>query len=289
MLWLILVSFIWAFSFGLIKGRLAGIDASLVSLLRVALALIVFLPLLRPRGLPRREMFVLAAIGGVQFGLMYVCYIAAFAHLKAHEIAILTIFTPLFVCLIENTLERRLQAWPFVAAGLATIGAGIVLFDGAATHSSWRGIWLMQLSNLCFAAGQVFYRRWKISQPAVKEMHVFALLYSGAVVATLPTALPNIGTVAGITAPQWWTLAYLGLIASGLCFFLWNYGAARTSTGTLAVANNLKIPLAIACSLLVFGESADMTKLTIGGAFVVAAGVLAEWSVRKKRNVRVPA
>lgn len=282
--WLIFVSFVWAFSFGLIKGRLAGIDASLVSLLRVALALLVFLPLLRPRGLPHRDVIVLAGIGAIQFGAMYMFYISAYAHLEAHEIAILSIFTPLFVCLIDNATERRLLAWPLIAAGLATIGAGVVLFDGGVTGASWRGIALMQLSNVCFAAGQIFYRSWKINHPEVIERHVFGLLLAGAVLVTLPAALPAIGTVVAITAPQWLTLAYLGLIASGLCFFLWNFGAARSGTGTLAVANNLKIPLAVACSLLVFGESADVVKLTIGGAFVVAAGLLAEWSARKERG-----
>lgn len=284
MSWLVIVSFIWAFSFGLIKDRLTGIDASLVSLLRVVLALLVFLPLLRPRGLPRRDVIVLAGIGAIQFGAMYVFYISAFAHLQAHEIAILTIFTPLFVCLIENLLERRLRAWPFIAAGLATIGAGVVVFDGGATAASWRGIVLIQLSNVCFAAGQIFYRRWKINHPEVIERNVFALLLIGAILATIPTSLPALATVAAITVPQWITLAYLGLVASGLCFFLWNFGAARSSTGTLAVANNLKIPLAIACSLVFFGENADLVRLTIGGMFVVGAGLLAERTDPRNRN-----
>lgn len=284
MSWLVIVSFIWAFSFGLIKDRLTGIDASLVSLLRVVLALLVFLPLLRQRGLPRRDVIVLAGIGAIQFGAMYVFYISAFAHLQAHEIAILTIFTPLFVCLIENLLERRLRAWPFIAAGLATIGAGVVVFDGGATAASWRGIVLIQLSNVCFAAGQIFYRRWKINHPEVIERNVFALLLIGAILATIPTSLPALATVAAITVPQWITLAYLGLVASGLCFFLWNFGAARSSTGTLAVANNLKIPLAIACSLVFFGENADLVRLTIGGMFVVGAGLLAERTDPRNRN-----
>jgi drug/metabolite transporter (DMT)-like permease len=142
----------------------------------------------------------------------------------------------------------------------------------------------MQLSNVCFAAGQIFYRRWKINHPEVVERRVFGFLLAGAVLATLPTALPAVGMVVAITGPQGLTLAYLGLISSGLCFFLWNFGAARTGTGTLAVANNLKIPLAVACSLVVFGENADVVRLTIGGVLVVAAGLLAEWSVRKDGN-----
>jgi drug/metabolite transporter (DMT)-like permease len=35
---LLIVSLIWAFSFGLIKGRLAGLDPTAVAVLRLALA-----------------------------------------------------------------------------------------------------------------------------------------------------------------------------------------------------------------------------------------------------------
>ena len=43
---LILVSLIWAFSFGLIKRFLGGVDSTFVTAIRLALALLVFLPLL---------------------------------------------------------------------------------------------------------------------------------------------------------------------------------------------------------------------------------------------------
>jgi len=285
MIWLIVVSFIWAFSFGLIKGRLTDVDSSLVSLIRVSLALIVFLPLLRTRRLSRGSMLALTGIGGVQFGLMYVTYIAAFQFLESYQVAILTIFTPLFVCMIDDVTTRRFRRWPWIAAAIATIGAGIIVFnpDRPPTGQTWTGVALMQASNLCFAFGQVAYRRWRGKHALVADRDVFALLYLGAVAVTLPAAAPALATLTNLTAEHWLTLIYLGLIASGLGFFLWNYGAVRANTGSLAVMNNLKIPLTVAVSLLVFGESADAAQLAIGGTLVVAAGVLAEWSSRRLR------
>src|SRR4051812_29977768 len=96
---LIFVSLLWAFSFGLIKGRLAGLDPVAVSVLRLAIAALVFLPFLRPRMLPRRDVITLAIIGAIQFGVMYMLYTAAFVHLKAHEVALATILTPVYVAL----------------------------------------------------------------------------------------------------------------------------------------------------------------------------------------------
>jgi hypothetical protein len=40
--------------------------------------------------------------------------------------------------------------------------------------------------------------------------------------------------------------------------------------------NNAKIPLAVAVSLLVFGETADLTRLAIGGVVLGVAVWLAE-------------
>jgi drug/metabolite transporter (DMT)-like permease len=77
---------------------------------------------------------------------------------------------------------------------------------------------------------------------------------------------------AGASPAQWATIAYLGAVASGAGFFLWNVGAARVNAGALAAFNNAKIPLGIACSILVFGETADLARLFAGGA-LMAFGV----------------
>ncbi len=276
MLWLLLVSFVWAFSFGLIKDRLTGIDSSLVSFLRLLLALLVFLPFARGGGLRIRNLVTLGAIGAIQFGVMYVAYIAAFASLAAYEVAVLAIFTPVFVCIVNDALERRFNIRPFVAAAIATAGAAVILMDRPLGAAGWRGILLMQLSNLCFAAGQVAYARWKRSNVQAQDSRVFFMLYLGAVVVTSIPAARSFGAIAEINAAQWLTLLYLGVVASGLGFFAWNYGAARTATGMLAVVNNAKIPLAVACSVIFFREEANLARLVIGGVLIVLAGVMAQ-------------
>src|SRR5258707_830892 len=99
---LIVVSLIWAFSFGLIKGRLAGLDSAFISAARLGLALFVFLPLLRLRGLAVRTALTLVGIGAVQFGVMYLAYNASFRFLRAYEVALLTISTPILVTLLAD-------------------------------------------------------------------------------------------------------------------------------------------------------------------------------------------
>ena len=67
-----------------------------------------------------------------------------------------------------------------------------------------------------------------------------------------------------------------------MSFFLWNYAARRVEMGTLAIFNDLKVPLAVAVSLLVFGEKTDPLRLVIGGLLAVGALVIQEWSSRGK-------
>lgn len=85
------------------------------------------------------------------------------------------------------------------------------------------------------------------------------------------------------TGHQWLIIAYLGAIPSGLGFFLWNVGATRVNAGVLAAFNNAKVPLGIATSLLVFGETAEIGRLLIGGG-VMALGV---WVASGKRGLGV--
>lgn len=275
--YLVAVSLLWAFSFGLIKVGLTDLDSTAVATVRLTLALLVFAPLLRPRALPRAAVGRFAAIGAVQFGLMYALYIAAFRYLHAFEVVMFTIFTPIYVVLLDGALARRLDRRALAAAGLALIGAAVLKWHSGLSANGLIGFTLMQASNLCFAAGQIAYQRYRRRWAAVPDARFFAWLYLGAVVATglVSLGLTDWGTFAP-SAAQWSALVYLGIFASGIGFFGWNLGATKVNAGTLAVFNNLKIPLAVAVALLVFGEQADTLRLAVSLACMGVALLLTE-------------
>jgi drug/metabolite transporter (DMT)-like permease len=64
-------------------------------------------------------------------------------------------------------------------------------------------------------------------------------------------------------------LLYLGAVPSALGFFFWNWGARKAQPGVLAVANNIKIPLAVAISLVVFREPVSWIRFVPGTAMLV--------------------
>lgn len=153
---LLITSFIWALSFGLLGNCLSGLPASFVAMTRMAGSLAVFLPFVRR--VPFSHALVMMGIGAVQFGGMYLCYIAAFHYLPSHQVALFTATTPIYVVLINGLMKKQLPPLHLAAAILAAIGGAGILWKGySAGNGVFTGIVLVQLSNLCFAAGQIAY------------------------------------------------------------------------------------------------------------------------------------
>jgi len=273
---LLIASFIWAFSFGLIDTTLDGVPGTFLACARLALAACVFLPFLKR--VPLRQTLLLLCIGAVQFGLMYVCYNESFVYLQAHEVALFTVFTPVYVTLLHGLRSRRICWDTLSAALLATIGAGVVLWNSKGfPAATWHGFLLVQGANLCFAVGQLFYREWARGKDRPQDVAVMGWLYLGGMLATLPwvvTTMPHGGLT--LSGRQMTAVVYLGVVASGLGFFLWNAGVRRTSASVLAVLNNLKIPLAAVVSLAVFGGHANPAQLLTGGCLFVGATWLSQ-------------
>ncbi len=164
-------SLLWAFSFGLIKTRLAGIDSVEVATARLLLAALVFLPFLIRAPRRGRAMWGAMGLGAVQFGLMYILYIAAFGWLPAWMVALFTVFTPLYVALGFDLLDRRFNFRNMGAVLLAVTGALVVVLRGLPEGADWRGIVRKNRSPAAAAmrkllppVGTAIGGLWRISQ-----------------------------------------------------------------------------------------------------------------------------
>lgn len=285
MIWLVTASLLWAFSFGLIKHHLAGLDPWWVAAVRLLLAAAVFLPwavAAAPRAAHLRWSALL--LGMLQFGAMYTFFLAAFGSLAAWQVALWTVLTPIYVALLAAWRSLRVGLRPLLAAVLAVLGA--LLAEGRLPQgSSLQGVLLVQASNLCFAAGQLGYgplltrvRALSPSGPGVGRRHELGLLgwmYLGGAVLTVAglsfgggRLVPAPAEVTGVVLP---VLLYLGLVPTAVGFWAWNKGAARTAAGRLAVTNNLKVPLAVLVAWLVFAEAAPYLRAAAGLAVLVLA------------------
>ena len=287
MLYLAIVSLIWAFSFGIIGSSLTGVDSFLVATLRLASASIAFLPFLRPKVIQGSDSIRLFFYGFIQFGLMYVCYMKAFQYLPSHLVALFSILTPLYVVLINDIRKGQFSPRYLIAAFLSVCGAAVIKVQGLPLGDFWLGFTLMQIAGISFAFGQIAYRDWKGSRPSVPDSAIFALLTLGGTVCSGVFSLAFADrTALDISIAQWQSILYLGLVASGLGFFLWNKGASITNPGILAAFNNAVVPLAMLFSLFIFGEIVQATKeqiirLLAGGLLVLTAVTFATQSNKR--------
>ena len=256
MIYLALVSVIWAFSFGLIGSTLSGVDSFMVATLRLGVASLIFLPFLRIKGVGSVDRFRLIIYGAIQFGLMYAFYMRAYQFIPSHLVAIFSILTPVYVVLIHDLGRRTFSKHYLWIAILSVLGAASIKAKTIPSGDIWMGFGLMQAAGLAFAFGQVAYRDWKRANPQIPDRSVFALLSLGGVfsVGCFSLMLTDFQAVE-LTTDHWKAILYLGCVASGLGFFLWNKGASVSNPGTLAAFNNAVVPLAVLFSLFLFGEA----------------------------------
>lgn len=272
MIYLIIVSIIWSLSFSLIKGVLTGIDPYFVAFIRLLISFIIFIPFIRIKNISRKLSIHLIIIGALQYGLMYLAYIYSYQYLKAFEVAILTIFTPIFVVIIFDLWTKKFNLLYWIKAFLAIIGASIIIYSETTTIGFWKGIILIQASNLLFAFGQIYYKKVIEKENQQNQKNHYALLFLGAVIITSIFSFSSTDfSSLEITSNQWLTLIYLGVIASGLGFFLWNVGATKVEAGTLSVMNNLKIPLGVVFAFILLNESVNFYQLILGSVFILVA------------------
>jgi carboxylate/amino acid/amine transporter len=282
MQYLFAVTLLWAFSFSLIGVYLAGqVDAWFSVLIRIALATLIFLPFLKLKNTPKPVALKLMLIGAVQLGVMYSFYYHSFLYLTVPEVLLFTVMTPLYITLLNDGLNKHFNPRFFIVALIAVLGAVAIRWENLNSNFIM-GLLLVQGANLSFATGQVTYKRL-MANNKLDDKTVFGWFFIGAlIVATMCYVLFGNSNKLPSTFTQWGILIYLGVVASGLGYFLWNKGATKVNVGALAVMNNLLIPAGIIVNVLIWNKDADIIRLSIGGAIMLAALIINQIGTNKQ-------
>jgi carboxylate/amino acid/amine transporter len=202
---------------------------------------------------------------------MYLLAFRAYLYLTVSEFLLFTVFTPLYITLIYDLISGRRLRWGYLlSAGLAVLGAAIIRYDKVSDHF-WTGLLLVQLSNICFAIGMVGYKRLMELRP-MPQHNAFAWFYMGALLVAVaawlmlgnPHRLPT-------TTVQWSILVWLGVVASGLGYFMWNYGATQVDAGTLGIMNNVHVPAGLLVNLAIWQEQPHWPSFIIGALVILAS------------------
>jgi drug/metabolite transporter (DMT)-like permease len=253
--YLIAISILWSFSFGIIKYGLAGIDSSFISFARNVIALTFFSSVTIYNIKKFSFDLKLVGIGALQFGLMYIFYIESYQYLPAYLIATFTITTPIYVVLASKYLNgNSLNRNGIYAILLVIIGSYLMRFNSLNLKDYMLGFVLIQCANIFFATGQILFKKWNDKNKDKDIVHNFSQLFFGATLITSIFYFLGSSESAILNQSNLFSLLFLGIISSGIGFLMWNIGATKVSAEKLAIMNNAVIPIAIFNSYLIFGE-----------------------------------
>ncbi len=255
MIYLILVSILWSFSFGIIKYGLNGIDSAFISLMRSLIALLFFTSLTLYNFKKFSFDLRLILIGAIQFGLMYVLYIQSYKYLPAYLIATFTITTPIFIGIFSQLFdEMSFSLKGKLSIMMVLLGSVMMTENIVNPLDYWLGFFLIQCANVCFAIGQIMFKKWYSKNTSVNIIYNFSQMFFGAVLITSIFSLTNSTNIAMLNTSNLYSLLFLGLFSTGFGFLAWNIGATQVPNERLAVMNNAVIPIAIFNSYMIFEE-----------------------------------
>jgi drug/metabolite transporter (DMT)-like permease len=176
------------------------------------------------------------------------------------------------VTLIEDALNRRFNPWGLLAALVAVAGAAVIRYDRI-SPDFFMGFLLLQLANFTYAAGQVLYKHLVARHPSdLPHYRRFGYFYLGALAVVLPAFLLFGKQDFLPEAPlQWAVLLFLGLVSTALGLYWWNKGACLVTGATLAVMNNLHVPVGLLINLLIWNQHEALGRLFLGALVILAA------------------
>ena len=272
MIFLIISTIIWAFSFSIIGNYLSSdIDPWSLSLIRVIISFLVFLPFI-DLNINKKRMVYIIGVGAIQIGFMYSFYLNAFSFISVEKILLFTIFTPIYVTIISDIFQKKIKKFFLFLSILSVIGSLIIRITDVQLLDL-KGFILIQGANFSFALGQVLYKRYiKNNSKLDYNLNEFGYFYFGAIIIASLGSLIMIDSLSyPKSTTQWLLVLWLGAIASGLGYYFWNRGSVLVNNGTLAVMNNLVIPLGLFIEIVFFSKLINVTNYIVGALIILSS------------------
>ena len=270
--YLIITTILWSFSFSLIGNSLAvEMNSWTLAFLRSFIACIFFAPWINFK-IPFNYMIKMIIIGSMQIGIMYLLYLNSFNYASVQKILLFTVTTPFYVSMISQMLNREFKLFTFFIVFVSVIG-GLIIRMTSFNVADLTALLLVQLANICFASGQILYRELKKNDKhSINVFTDFAFFFIGASAITfLGLVISPYSYSSPESLEQWLLILWLGMGASGIGYYMWNYGSTKVKVETLATMNNLVIPLGLVVDIIFFGGRYDFQALLIGTLIIFSS------------------
>lgn len=239
-------------------------------LVLVALARLLRVPVVRPRG---REWLWLAGIAAIGLVLFNVAVVRGVAHAEPAVVAVAVACVPVLIGVVGPLLEQRSpQRQVLLAAVVVT--AGGVLVEGAgqadAQGVAWAVVAMLCEAGFTLLAVPVLARHgaWGVSLHSV---------WLGAVMLVgLGLATEGAGAVVELTAGDWAAIGYLAVMVTAVAFVLWYSAVVAVGSGRVGLLTGVA-PVSAALAGVALGARAPGPLVWAGICVVVAGLAIGLW------------
>lgn len=265
LLYLNLATLFWGSTFVLVKDSLHTLSAGQVNFLRFAVATVFFLPFLFRRDLKLWQ-------AGVELGLyLWIAYFTQTYGLQTTTASRSAFITTLYVValpMLLGFLGHKLGLWVWFSAALAITGVGLLSYDGSPPN-------LGDLWTVGTALAYAVYI-WRLEHLA-RRFHTLPLTGIQMLCVTLLSLLWM-----AWERPEWYwagfpyfSILYLGLVASALCIWLQALGQRTVPAPQAAVIFALEPVYAAGFAYFLLAERLGLQGL-VGAALILLATLLSQ-------------
>jgi DME family drug/metabolite transporter len=227
-----------------------------------------------------RDLAFLAPLGLVGIGFFYLLYFYTVRESTVGTAAILLYSSPAFVVVLARLFLKEALNAAKVLALFLTIG-GIFLvagaYDPANLEVSPKVLLAGLLSGLTYGLYSIFGR--PVAGRLGPSVILSYALFFGASLLVV-TALPTLGTLAGLSVGSYALLLMLAVVHTTLAFALYTFGLGRLGAGRAAIVATVEPVVAGALGAVLLGEDLTFPKV-VGAGLVLSGAALAQVRVRK--------
>jgi probable blue pigment (indigoidine) exporter len=211
-------------------------------------------------------------LGQLNIGVFFALLFFAAYRLPGGIAATIIAMQPLFVALLGWMLLAQKPTRVTLVAALSGIaGVAMIVLQPGAALDAW-GVAASLGAALCMAAGTVYARRWPSPVPLLLSTG-WQLVAGGLLLLALAWVIEGLPT--SLSARNVAGFAYLGVVATGLAFWIWFYGI-RTVGVSVSFLVLLSPVTALLLGTVVAGEQLGAVQL-VGIAVVFASVAAGQW------------
>ena len=275
---LLATTLLWGTSFVILKNTLQSVGPLWILAIRFTLSALLFGAIAgkRLKDLPPRLWR-----GGVLLGLCiaaaYIVQTYGLLYTTPGKNAFLTaVYCVLVPFLAWGVYQRRPKLQHVLGALLCLAGIGFVSLSG--TESGFnKGDALTLLCGLFYALQIIVLEQYGGENG--DALSLSAIEFAVAALVCWAGALPFESAPQNVPLDAWLTIAYLGFVCTGLCFFLEAWGMKFTPSSTAAVLMTLESVFGALASVLFYHEQLT-PRLLLGFALIFVAVLMSETGLR---------